>query len=112
MALTDFTSGLQSASDYLDTRHHLSGTTALGSDALRVVANAEYSFSLREILCGVLGGNGLKMPNLQICMSSNINALLKSYDDIFREQIKLHHNVDNKTYYSFYFIVAPAGIDF
>ncbi len=76
MALTDFTSGLQSASDYLDTRHHLSGTTALGSDALRVVANAEYSFSLREILCGVLGGNGLKMPNLQICMSSNINALL------------------------------------
>lgn len=76
MALTDFTGGLQNASEYLDTRHHLSNTTALGSDALRVVASAEYSFSLREILCGVLGGNGLKMPNLQICMSSNISALL------------------------------------
>lgn len=73
---TDFKNGLQNANDYLDTRHHLSGTTALGNSNLRAVAQAEYSFTLRELLCGVLGGNGIKLPNIQICMSANINALL------------------------------------
>jgi hypothetical protein len=73
---TDFKAGLQNANDYLDARHHLSGTTALGSDALRIVAKAEYSFTLRELLCGVLSGNGLKLPNLQICLHANISALL------------------------------------
>lgn len=73
---TDFKNGLQDANEYLDTRHHLSGTTALGNSNLRAVAQAEYSFTLRELLCGVLGGNGIKLPNIQICMSANINALL------------------------------------
>jgi len=73
---TDFKNGLQDANDYLDTRHHLSGTTALGNSNLRAVVQAEYSFTLRELLCGVLGGNGIKLPNIQICMSANINALL------------------------------------
>lgn len=74
--LTDFKNGLQDANEYLDTRHHLSGTTAIGNSNLRAVAQAEYSFTLRELLCGVLGGNGIKLPNIQICMSANINALL------------------------------------
>ena len=74
---TDFKNGLQSANDYLDTRNHLSGTTALGNSALRIVGKAEYSFTLRELLCGVLSGNGVKLPNLQICLSANISALLQ-----------------------------------
>ena len=74
---TDFKSGLQNANEYLDTRHHLSGTSALGNSNLRAVAQAEYSFTLRELLCGVLGGNGIKLPNIQICLSANINALLQ-----------------------------------
>lgn len=73
---TDFKNGLQDANDYLDARHHLSGTTALGNSALNVVAQAEYSFTLRELLCGVLSGNGVKLPNLQICLSANIKQLL------------------------------------
>lgn len=72
----DFKNGLQSATDYLEAKHHLSGTTALGNSALNVVAQAEYSFTLKELLCGVLSGNGVKLPNLQICMSANIAALL------------------------------------
>ena len=72
----DFSQGLQSANDYLDTRHHISGTQAGGSDALRGVISAEYSFTLRELLCGLLAGNGLKLPNVQICLHSNIGALL------------------------------------
>ncbi len=73
---TDFKNGLQNANDYLDARHHLTGTSALGSDALRIVSSAEYSFTLRELLCGLLSGNGIKMPNVQICLNANINELL------------------------------------
>lgn len=55
---------------------------------------------------GIEKWNNTQLLNIEINPNKNnkqlnINALLKSYDDIFREQIKLHHNVDNKTYYSF-----------
>tara|TARA_X000001036_G_scaffold438354_1_gene485943 strand:- start:1374 stop:3926 length:2553 start_codon:yes stop_codon:yes gene_type:complete len=76
MSFKDFKNGLQSANDYLDTKHHISGTQAGGTDALRGVVSAEYSFTLRELLCGLLAGNGLKLPNVQICLHSNIGALL------------------------------------
>ena len=76
MSYKDFKAGLQNASDYLDTRHHLSGTQAVGTDAARAVVQAEYSFTLRELLCGLLAGNGLKLPNVQLCLHSNIGALL------------------------------------
>jgi len=77
MSFNDFKGGLSSASDYLDTKHHLSGTAASGTDALRGVISAEYSFTLRELLCGMLSGNGVKLPNVQLCLHSNISALLK-----------------------------------
>ncbi|MAI03886.1 MAG: hypothetical protein CMQ75_05120 [Gammaproteobacteria bacterium] len=76
MSFRDFSQGLSSANDYLDTRHHISGTQAAGTDALRGVVSAEYSFTLRELLCGLLAGNGLKLPNVQLCLHSNIGALL------------------------------------
>ena len=72
----DFKAGLSSANDYLDTKHHITGTQAAGTDALRSVVSAEYSFTLRELLCGLLAGGGLKLPNVQICLHSNIGALL------------------------------------
>lgn len=74
--LTDFKAGLENASDYLDAKHHIGGTVAQGNDALRIVGTAEYSFTLRELLCGMLAGGGFKLPNLQICLHANINALL------------------------------------
>ncbi len=76
MSFTDFKQGLQAASDYLDTKHHISGTRGVGSDALRGVVSAEYSFTLRELLCGLLAGNGVKLPNVQLCLHTNIAALL------------------------------------
>jgi hypothetical protein len=76
MSFKDFKAGLQSANDYLDTRHHLSGTKASGTDAFRGVVSAEYSFTLRELLCGLLSGNGVKLPNVQLCLHTNIAALL------------------------------------
>ena len=76
MSFKDFKAGLSNANDYLDTKHHLSGTQAAGTDAVRAVVQAEYSFTLRELLCGLLAGNGLKLPNVQICLHANIGALL------------------------------------
>jgi len=76
MSYKDFPNGLNDLNEYLDARHHISGTTGSGLDALKIVASAEYSFTLRELLCGMLSGNGLKLPNIQLCMHSNIAALL------------------------------------
>ena len=76
MSYKDFPQGLNDLNEYLDARHHISGTTGSGTDALKIVASAEYSFTLRELLCGLLSGNGVKLPNIQLCMHSNLNALL------------------------------------
>lgn len=73
---TDFKAGLQNVNDYIDAKHHITGTVALGNDALRIVPSAQYSFTLRELLCGVLSGNGFKLPNIQISLNANINELL------------------------------------
>ena len=77
MSFKDFPSGLSDLNEYLDARHHISGTTGSGTDSLKIVASAEYSFTLRELLCGLLSGGGLKLPNIQICMHTNIAELLK-----------------------------------
>jgi hypothetical protein len=76
MTTRDFPQGLQRAADYLNAVHHKSGTIISGIDGARVAVSAEYSFSLRELLCGMLSGNGVKLPNIQICMQANIQALL------------------------------------
>ena len=76
MSFTDFKNGLQDVNDYLDARHHVSGSTGSQNDVFRTVVQAEYSFTLRELLCGLLSGNGLKLPNVQLCLYSNINSLL------------------------------------
>lgn len=73
---TDFKAGLTNVNDYLDAKHHITGTLAAGEDRLRIVGSAQYSFTLRELLCSVLSGNGFKLPNIQICLHANINALL------------------------------------
>ena len=75
MSYTDFKSGLQNVNDYLDAKHHLSGT--VGSEAGRIVASAEYSFTMRELMCGILSGNGVKLPNLQLNLRCSLDGLLQ-----------------------------------
>ena len=68
---------LQSVNEYLDTRHHLdSNITGNINDFGRVVFSAGYDFSTREILCNLLAGRGLLLPNIQICLSVNLKAML------------------------------------
>jgi len=73
---TDFKAGLQNVNDYLDGKHHLSGTVSASVDAARIVVGAEYSFTMREIMCGILSGNGVKLPNLQLNLKCSLDALL------------------------------------
>lgn len=64
---TDFPLGINGVNDYLSNS---------SPTALRVVAGANYSFSLKELICSILGGHGFNLPNIQICIFANLNALL------------------------------------
>jgi hypothetical protein len=77
MASTDFPNGLASVNEYLDTRHH-TNTDIQGQigDNAKVVVKSEYDFSLREIICNLLAGRGIKLPNIQVCLSVNLKAIL------------------------------------
>ena len=74
--MSDFNQ-LQDFNDYLDTRHHVQKEIVAGSeDTGRVVIKAEHSYTMRELLCSLLAGKGLKLPNVQMCLSFNIKGLL------------------------------------
>lgn len=68
---------LESVNDYLDTKHHVnSDVTENINDFGRVSIAAGYDFTTREIICSLLAGKGLKLPNIQICVSVNLKRLL------------------------------------
>lgn len=68
---------LKNVNEYLDTRHHINkNVTSNINEFGRVVFAAGYDFSTREILCNLLAGRGLLLPNLQICLSINLKAML------------------------------------
>ena len=77
MAFTDFPNGLTSANDYLT--NNISLDAQLSSSVAnigRFMVKPELDFTLREIICSLLAGRGLKLPNLQICISLNLKELL------------------------------------
>lgn len=68
---------LQSVNDYLDTKHHIDIDIDENiNDFGRVVVAAGYDFSTKEIICSLLAGKGLRLPNIQICLSINLKRLL------------------------------------
>jgi len=69
--------GLKGVNEYLDTRHHLNFDVDQNiNDFGRVVFAAGYDVSMREVLCNLLAGKGLLLPNIQICLSVNLKAIL------------------------------------
>lgn len=78
MSYTDFKDGLTSVDDYLSGRHHVNQALTAGSEnSAKIVAKAELDFTMRELICNLLAGHGLKVPNLQVCIQVNLKALLK-----------------------------------
>lgn len=77
MAFTDFKNGLSNADDYLSATNSISAElTGSVADIGNLVISAEFDFNLKEIICSLLAGRGLKLPNIQICISLNLKALL------------------------------------
>lgn len=65
-----------STAEYLNTTS-LSVPTSVDIDlGTGTVSATQTSFSLKELICSLLAGNGLKLPNLQICLKINIGRLL------------------------------------
>jgi hypothetical protein len=76
MAASDFANGLQSANDYLNTTQ-INIPSAVNIDN-NGVSMTQTSYSLKELICSLLAGNGLKLPNLQICLKANIGQILNA----------------------------------
>lgn len=80
MAFTDFPNGLTSAADYLSANNSItSQLTGSVADINRLVVSAAIDSNLKEIICSLMAGRGLKLPNLQICISLNLKELLGSF---------------------------------
>jgi hypothetical protein len=68
---------VRNVNDYLDAQHHIrADVKANVNDFGRLVIQGGIDFTLRELICNLLAGRGLKLPNLQICLSVNIKAIL------------------------------------
>ena len=93
---TDFPNGVASVNEYLDTRHHIK-TDIQGQvgDSAKVVVKSEYDFTMREIICNLLAGRGLKLPNIQVCLSVNLKAILNT-DGIQQELLDALNDLDEK----------------
>lgn len=86
--------GLTDINEYLDTRHHIDkNVTGNINDFGRVVFSAGYDYSTKEILCNLLSGRGLLLPNLQICLSTNLKAMLR-VDGIQTQLVKSLSKLD------------------
>ena len=77
MAFTDFPNGLASANDYLT--DNIGASAQLSTSVANIagfMVSAEIDVNLKEIICSLLAGRGLLLPNIQICVSLNIKELL------------------------------------
>lgn len=72
---TDFKNGLQDFNDYISPTHHVQEN--LLGDSSFLAVQAELDYNLKDIICALLAGQGLQLPNLQICLSAAIDELLK-----------------------------------
>ena len=70
--MSDFVGGLKDASEYLNGTSIDIPTGKVTVDAATGSLTAQTaSYSLKEIICSLLAGNGIKLPNLQICLNKH-----------------------------------------
>lgn len=86
---TDFEGGLDGPEDYTSTQNaadpDLEGSVA---DIERFIIPAGIENTLKEIICGLAGGGGLKLPNKQICINHAINSLLGQISGIASQALQ------------------------
>ena len=75
--MSDFVGPLTDASDYLNSTKIDIPTGKFDVDPESgTVTPQTQAYSLKEIICSLLAGNGIKLPNLQICLKINIGRLI------------------------------------
>ena len=73
----DFVEGIKDASDYINgTSVDIpTGKVTVNANDGSITAQTQ-AYSLKEIICSLLAGNGIKLPNLQICLKINLGRLI------------------------------------
>ena len=75
--MSDFVNDLKDASDYLNSTKVDIPTGKFDIDPESgTVTPQTQAYSLKEIICMLLAGNGIKLPNLQICLKINLGRLI------------------------------------
>ena len=109
MAIDDFKNSLQSANDYLNrtTVDIPTDVTANVTDQGASMNVSTTSYSMKELICSLLGGNGINLPNLQICLKINLARMLDMPDlpsdirnalseaEAALDEFIAHTNIDN-----------------
>ena len=82
--MSDFVDGLQDFNDYLDRKVSVP-TEVQVDDQGNTIVKSETTYTVREIICSLLAGNGIKLPNLQICLKVNLSRLLPQIPEAYAE---------------------------
>lgn len=79
--MPEFIEGIKSASDYLNNTN-VGIPTSVSADPLAGTINVtQTQFQLKELVCALLAGNGIKLPNIQMCLKINLEGLLGAIPD-------------------------------
>ena len=81
--MTDFVNGLKSADEYLN--RTVSVPTQVDVTPDGTVVSSSTTYTIREIICSLLAGNGLKLPNIQICLKVNLGRLIPEIPEALAE---------------------------
>ena len=72
--MVDFADGVANANEYLN--RTVSVPTSITVNDQGTVTATTTDLTVREIICSLLAGNGIKLPNLQICLKINLGRLI------------------------------------
>lgn len=75
--MTDFPGGVADVNEYLNRTVSVPTSTTIDAQT-GTITQTESSFTMRELICSLLAGNGLKLPNLQICLKANLGSLMNN----------------------------------
>jgi len=77
MSVGDFKDGLEDFNDYINGTKVDIPTGRVDVDVNDGTITAQtQAYSLKEIICSLLAGNGIRLPNLQICLKVNLGRLI------------------------------------
>ena len=82
--MSDFPQGVTDVNEYLDRKVSIP-TSVTVDDQGNTVVTSETTYTVREIICSILAGNGIKLPNIQICLKINLQRLLPEIPEAYEE---------------------------